>query len=405
MKETKMAKRGNNEGSVYKRKRDGLWVAQVTIQRKHVSKYFKSQKEARIWLQETLSQIQNGMSLSAARATLKEFLEEWLETYKTSVRLKTIRQYTQIVRQHILPYLGEIKLKELRPDQIQALYNAKLSAGASPRTVILIHSVLHRSLSMALKWGLIGRNPTDAVTRPRKKRTEMSILTDSQVRAFLSAADQTRYGALFYLALNTGMRSGELFGLKWSDIDWSHRRLQVKRQLQHVPGYGLVFTEPKTASGRRMIVISQNTVEKLRKHRNQQDLDRIVTGDQWQENDLVFPTKVGTPMFPANMYKDFKNLLKKMGLPNIRFHDLRHTAATLMLQQGIHPKIVQERLGHADISMTLNTYSHVLPSMQEDAAEKLDELLRPIDVSDEFKKMGEGQAVYFAKRSPGRKNG
>lgn len=400
-----MSKRGNNEGSVFKRKRDGLWVAQVTIQGKHASKYFKSQKEARNWLQETLSQIQNGMSLTAARITVRDFLEEWLETYKTSVRLKTIRQYTQIVRQHILPHLGEIKLKELRPEQIQAFYNTKLNSGANPRTVILIHSVLHRSLSLALKWGLIGRNPTDAVTRPRKKRIELNILTDSQVRAFLSAADQTRYGALFYLALNTGMRSGEIFGLKWSDIDWNHRRLQVKRQLQHLPGHGLIFTEPKTASGRRMIVISHTTVEKLRKHKEQQNMDHSVAGDQWQENDLVFPTRLGTPMFPTNMYKDFKDLLKKLGLPNVRFHDLRHTAATLMLQQGIHPKIVQERLGHADISMTLNTYSHVLPSMQEDAAEKLDELLRPIDVSDEFRKMGEGQAGYFAKRSPGRKNG
>jgi integrase len=385
-------KRGQGEGSIFKRK-GGLWVAQATIQGQKVTKYFKSQKEARTWLQETLSQIEHGMTLVASRASLKDYLAEWLETRKSSVRLKTIRQYSQVVRQHIVPTLGDIKVKDLRPDQIQALYNTKLNSGVSQRTVIEIHKVLHTSLSMALKWGLIIRNPADAVTRPRKKRTEMKTLSDSQVRVFLSAAEQTRYSALFYLALNTGMRLGELFGLKWSDIDWDHRRLQVKRQLQYLSGHGLIFLEPKTAASRRMIVLSENAINKLRTHLEQQDSDRLFAGDQWQENGMLFSTKIGTPMFPANMYKDFKILLKKLDLPDIRFHDLRHTAATLMLQQGIHPKIVQERLGHSDIGMTLNTYSHVLPSMQEDAAEKLDELLRPIDVTAKIKKIGKNQPL------------
>jgi len=386
-------KRGQGEGSIFKRK-DGLWVAQVTIQGRHMSKYAKTQKDARNWLQQTLSQIQKGMSITAARVTLNEFLEEWLETHKSSVRSKTIHQYSQVAHQHIIPYLGDVKLKDLRPDQIQGLYNAKLKSGTSSRTVIEIHAVLHKSLAQALKWGLIGRNPSDAVIRPRKKRSEMKVLTDGQVRVFLSAAEQTRYSAFFYLALNTGMRSGELLGLKWLDIDWIHRRLQVNRQLQHQPGLGLMFTEPKTAAGRRMIVISQTAINKLRKHMEQQELDRKLAGEQWQENGMIFPTKFGTPMFSTNMYKDFKALLRKLDLPNIRFHDLRHTAATLMLQQGIHPKIVQERLGHSDISMTMNTYSHILPSMQEEAAEILDELLRPNDVSDEFKKISDGLQVY-----------
>jgi len=213
----------------------------------------------------------------------------------------------------------------------------------------------------------------------------MKVLTDDQVRVFLSGSEGTRYGVLFYLALSTGMRVGELLGLKWSDIDWSTQRLQVKRQLQHLPELGLTFTEPKSAAGRRLIILSTQTVEKLRRHLEDQELARILASDRWQEYDLVFPTKYGTPMYPTNMYKDFKALLKMLGLPRIRFHDLRHTAATLMLQQDIHPKIVQERLGHSDINMTLNIYSHVLPSMQAEAAEKMDEILLPIEVSSEYK--------------------
>jgi integrase len=151
----------------------------------------------------------------------------------------------------------------------------------------------------------------------------------------------------------------------------------------------MVFAEPKTASGKRMIVLSTATVAKLREHLDYQQRERIIAGDRWQEYDLLFPSTLGTPMDPSNMYKDFKDALKKAGLPDIRFHDLRHTAATLMLQQGIHPKIVQERLGHSNISLTMDTYSHVLPSMQEEAAEKMDEILVPIDVSNELKKIGE----------------
>jgi integrase len=286
---------------------------------------------------------------------------------------------------HIVPTLGKIKLKDLRPDQIQTLYNQKLDSGTSTRTVLLIHAVLHRSLEQALKWGIILRNPANVVTRPKVTRKEMMTFTEDQARAFLSIAETTRYGALFSLALHTGMRQSELLGLKWADLDWTNRRLQVKRQIQRIPGKGLTFTEPKSDAGRRIISLSKNIVERLRLHYNEQSLIRKGAEPKWQENDLMFPTILGTPMHPTSMYKDFKALLAKNNLPDIRFHDLRHTAATLMLQQGIHPKVVQERLGHADITLTLNTYSHVLPSMQEDAAEKLDEVLNPIDVTESIK--------------------
>ena len=386
-------KRGQGEGSIYRRK-DGLWTAQVTVEGKHNSKYFKTQQEARLWLLTTNSQIRDGLILSGANITYEQYLNEWLITIKSTIRPKTHEQYTQIVQQHILPFLGDLKLKDLRPDNIQSLYNKKLKDGASERTVILIHSVLHRSLNLAVKWELLGRNPADAVTRPRIRRREMKTLDDTQVRSLIMVSKGTKYETLFWLAVNTGLREGELIGLKWSDLDWKTQKLQIQRQVQRTKDQGLMFCEPKSASGRRVVFLGKTTIEMLRKHFELQQTERQFAGAKWKENDLVFPTSVGTPMEPSNLLKHFKDYLKLANLPDIRFHDLRHTAASLMLLKGIHPKVVQERLGHSDIGITLNLYSHVLPGMQEDASEKLDELMSPIDISDEIKKISENPKIY-----------
>lgn len=385
-------KRAQNEGSIYKRK-NGLWSAQISVQGRRVSKYFKTQREGLDWLQHIRMQVQAGLTFSGAQMTLKIYLEQWLGSIRASVRPNTLKQYTQVAHQHIFPWLGEIKLKDLRPDQIQTLYNEKQDGGMSPRMVLMIHAVLHRSLGQALKQGVILRNPAQAVNRPKFRRKEMRTLSDIQARSFLSYADGDRFKYLYWLAIATGLRQGELLGLKWSDLDWNNRMLRVQRQVQRQPG-GLKFTEPKSAAGRRVIVLGVATLEIMRKQQELQDLERKVAGDAWKENDLIFPSPIGTPMDGSNLYHRFKELLKVAGLPDIRFHDLRHTAATLMLQQGVNPKIVQERLGHSDISLTLNTYSHVLPAMQEEAAEKLDNLLTPIDVSEEIKHIGERTVGY-----------
>ena len=375
-------KRGQNEGSIYHRK-DGLWSSQISSEGKRVSKYFKTRREAQQWLDETRSQMRNGLSLAGASASMSEFFEHWLETVKSSLRPNTHAQYSQIVHQHILPLLGKVRLKDLRPDMIQTLYNEKLSSGVSARTVQLIHAVLHRSLNQALKWGLIGRNPADAVVRPKARRAEMKVLDDVQVRTLLLAAKGSRFEALLQVAVTTGLREGEILGLKWSDLDWTTRRLQIQRQVQRQKGKGNVFSEPKTAAGRRSVVLGSGTIEKLREHYQKQQVERQIAGDRWQENDLIFPSVIGTPQDHRNVLKSFKEILEQAGLPIIRFHDLRHTAATLMLQQDVHPKVVQERLGHSEISLTLNTYSHVLPDMQEEAAEALEGLITLVDVSGE----------------------
>jgi integrase len=384
-------KRGQNEGSIFKRK-DGLWAAQVTIQGRHVSKYFKTQREARDWVTETRLQIDGGLTLTGAQVGLDTYLREWLEAHKLRVRPKTAFQYNQILEQHIIPTLGRLKLKDLRPEHIQNLYSLKIKAGISERTVLMIHAVIHRALEQAMKLGLVGRNAADAVTRPRFKRKEMKTLNDSQVRSFLSLLTGTRNDAFFWVAISTGLRQGELLGLKWADLDWRNRSIHVQRQVQRLAQGGLGFSEPKSDAGNRSVVLGKAVMEKLRAHIAIQDMEKSFAGKSWQEFDLIFPSTKGTPLDHRNIFRTFKDLLKQAGLPDIRFHDLRHTAATLMFKQGVHPKVVQERLGHSDIALTLNTYSHVMPSMQDDAADLIDEILVPIKVDDELKASSENES-------------
>ncbi len=371
-----MAKRrGNKEGSIYQRK-DGRWCAQVSLGGRRLTHYAKTQRECRDWLKEIQAQIDSGLTIHGARATLAEYLKQWLESVKPPLHPKTWNQYSQVVHQHIIPDLGHIKLKDLQPNQIQSFYTAKLEGGTGERTISLIHDVLHRALAQALKWGLMTRNPSDAVDKPKLRRKEMNILKADEVRELLKAAEGTRLEALYHLAVTTGLRQGELLALRWSDLDWGAGRLQVQRQVQRIPRQGLVFNEPKSAAGRRVVALGSAMLEKLREHRERQEQERLFAGERWQEHDLIFPTAIGTPKGAGDLRAEFKRLLQKAGLPDVRFHDLRHTAATLMLQHGVHPKVAQERLGHSSIRLTLDTYSHVLPSLQEDAAEKLDTLLQ-----------------------------
>jgi integrase len=331
--------------------------------------------------------------------TLAAYPEEWRDSIREAVPPGTQRQYAQIVHQHIVPRLGKIKLKDLRADHLQGVYNAMLDDGRRARTVRLLHAVLHRALRMALKQGIIMSNPADAVTRPRFRRKEMRTLTDTQVRSLLLVAKGSRYEALLWLAVSTGLPQGELLGLRWSDLDWRNHRLQVQRQLQRGKGTGLDFVQPKPAAGRRVVVLGEETIKKLRAQMALLQEERRQAGGNWVENDLIFPSSLGSGWDHRNLHKYYKRFLAKAGLPDFRFHDLRHSSATLALQAGINPKVVQERLGHSDISLTLGTYSHVLPSMQEEAAQKLEELLTPIDVSEDIKKLAERQAAYAEPRS------
>jgi integrase len=372
-------KSGQNQGSVSLRK-DGSVQAQISIDGKRISKYFKTKREANAWRIETLNKIQNGMFNSGPQVLLSEYLAQWLIASKDSVRPKTHIQYRQIVEQHINPMLGQIKLSDLRPEMIQAAYNNKTAAGTSARTVRLTHSVLRSALNQALRMGLIYRNPATVVYQPKLKEADMKVLDENQVRSFLIAAKGHRLETLFKLEVTSGLREGEILGLKWSDLDWENHQLKVQRQLQRVPGVGLMFSEPKSAAGRRMIMLGSDTIASLKAHSSRQHAERVFAGDKWQENDLIFPSTIGTPLEPRNLFREFKDLLRKASLPDIRFHDLRHSFATLALSQGVSVKVVQEMLGHSDASMTLKVYSHTTPGMQKEAAKKMDEITALIDI-------------------------
>ena len=373
-------KRDQNEGSVYIRK-DGNYGASVTIQGKRVQRTFKTKKMAKDWRMEMMRQIQDGLTYQGANYSLGMYLREWLDGKRTTIKPHTYEQYDQVVKTHITPILGKVKLKDIESFQIQRFYNEKLSQGTSENTVYLIHRVLRCALRQAYVMGMIPRNPISPIKSPKPKKKEMRTYDDYQARALLQAAEETDLEALLFVELATGLRIGELIGLRWSDLDMADGTLRVCRQVQRVRGEGLVFSEPKSEKSRRLVILGPEAIKKLQKHYERQYQQKLFAGDRWKENDLNFPKTIGKPKEHNRLLKDFKKLAAAAGLPPIRFHDLRHTAATLMLQQEVNPKIVQEILGHSDINLTLNTYSHVLPTLQKEAAVKLEGVLTLTEVT------------------------
>jgi len=377
-----MAKRGNGEGSIYRRS-DGRWVGEMTIEgRKRRFVYGKTRKEVQEKLQAALKELQQGIMLQGtARQTLEQFLMDWIEnSQKQYVRARTYERYEEIVRLHIVPVLGRHRLQKLSAQHVQAFYAKKLNEGLSATTIGVFHNVLHKALATAVKWGLIPRNVCDLVSPPHAEGFEIKPLTVDQAHLLLAATHGHRLEALFTLALATGMRRGELLALKWQDINFATGTLQIRRILTRVPsklpGKGFVESEPKTQKSRRSVVVAPFALEALKRHYECQAEAKRKAGAAWQEHDYVFCTSIGTHLHPSKDVLDqLKALLKKAGLPDIRFHDLRHSAATLLLSEGVHPKVVQELLGHSTISMTMDVYSHVLPSMQQDAITRLNTAL------------------------------
>jgi len=374
-------KRGNNEGSIYKRK-NGSWRAQVTLQGKRLTYSAKTKKDGQRWIRQMLEEIDNGLIYDSTRITLEKFVKDWLVSVEPTIRYNSFRQYRQITSQHIIPVLGKIRLRDLKPNHIQQLYDGMVEKGFGLRTVQLVHSVIHRILVHAVKLGVILRNPDDATTPPKTRPKEMRHFDESQVQQFLIIAQMhsDRFYALFYLAIATGMRQGELLGLKWRDVDWEQGSLQVRRQLTKKKGGGYEFTAPKTKAGIRRIDLGTASIEVLREHRQAQYLFYSKLDEKWQDNDLVFPSQIGTPADRDNLRRHFKYLLREAGLPEIRFHDLRHTAASLMLNNNVPVIVVSRRLGHAKPSITLDIYGHLIPAKQREAASLMDQLLTPVQI-------------------------
>ncbi len=354
------------------------FIAAVTDQQtgKRKSLYGKTRREVAERLKVALRDQQQGLPVVSEKLTVAQYLTRWLEaSAKPSVKTKTYEGYESIVRVRVVPRIGRTTLSKVTPLDLQVLYADLQRDGLSSRSAHHTHRVLHRAFGQAVRWNLIPRNPCDGVTPPKPKRSEMRVLSQAQVGAFLDATRDHPAHALYVLAVTTGMRQGELLGLRWEDVDLDATRLVVRRALQRQNEAGLVFVEPKTSRSRRTIVLSQRAVAALRRHRTRQLEQRLLVGSDWQDQDLVFCNQVGGPLDPSWQRQTFYDALRLADLPTIRFHDLRHTAATLLLVRGVHFKVVSEMLGHATVTLTLDTYSHLVPVLHAQAAAAMDELL------------------------------
>lgn len=369
-----MTKRANGEGTVYKRK-DGRWEGAVTLEggkRKRV--YGDTRREAQEQLTALLRDQQQGRLVVEPSQTVSHYLNHWLEDQiSLKVRPSTYESYALNVRR-LTPHIGHVRLDRLRPSHIQRCYKDLLESGLSARSVDQAHRVLRAALRQAVKWELLAQPPTAAVTAPRAQRREMKPLTPIQVHTLFTSTTDDSLHALWVLLCTTGLRIGEATGLEWQHLDLVAGTLTVQQAVQLQRGKGLVLIEPKTGRSRRTVHLAAGTIAALRLHQDRQKLAWRTAGKPWEESGLVFCTKTGLPLAPSNVRRSLHRALTGAGLPVIRVHDLRHTAATYLLSIGTHPKKVQELLGHSSIMLTMDTYSHVLPTMHQEIAAQMDRL-------------------------------
>ena len=332
-----------------------------------------SKKEAERVKARLVHERETGIDIEPGRITVGDFLERWLRSYASTKRPSTYRRYEGLIRVHLMPVIGALKLSKLRPAHIQEAY-ARVQQARAPRTALHVHRVLKEALSHAVQWQLLARNPADAVTAPRAERYEVDPPDREEIERILAAADATLYGSLVYVAVMTGMRAGELLGLTWKSVDLEGAALNVRQTVQRISGVGMVYGKPKTARSRRTVSLTPATVARLRSHRQSQLESRLTLGPAYQDADLVFPTVIGTPLDANNFRRAWLRIRKRAGVERVRFHDLRHAHATLLIGEGAHMKTISERLGHAGIAITMDTYGHLLPGAQAEAVAGLDRL-------------------------------
>jgi integrase len=370
-------RRGNNEGSITKRKNRQGKVIGWQVQVKLPDGKRKTLGTAPTWAEAVKMAQQGQVDLASGRLspsphqTLSDFLDAWLDARHDNVSYKTIKSY-QRHAELAKHFMGTIRLDSLRPAHIVQFHADLRDSGLSRSSVRLAHIVLHTALEYAVNLDLISRNPLDAVKAPRPQYKEMNTLSLEQAFALFESTEGKVLHALWVTLATTGLRINEALALKWDDIDLETRTLTVQRGLQRQNGKGLVFTSLKSPSSRRSVTLTTLAVDALTKHRTRQKAQRLLVGPLWRDMGMVFASAVGMPRSSDAVLRLFRDELRRAELPKIRLHDLRHTAATLQLQQGTHPRVVQEMLGHSNIALTLGTYSHVTGTMQLDAADKLD---------------------------------
>lgn len=361
---------------------ENVWQVRIPIGRGpdgkrlfHTKTIRGPKRDAQQYQTKVLRELDTQTFVDASQEPFSDFLRKWLETtVRQRVRERSYEDYKAIAARHLLPVLGHRPLSLIGPEEVQTLYSNLLDQGLSARTVRYAHSVLHGALEQAVKWRKIAANPSKSVDLPRQARREMRALTPEEAGRFLQASSGTKWHALWVLLLTTGLRPGEALALKWGDLDGE--RLRVQRSLSRGAKGAWRFHEPKSARGRRVVSLPASAKATLQAHRAQQNRARLQAGRQWLDHDLVFTSRHGEPLdYRVVVQRHFKPLAKIAELEDLRPYDLRHTCATLLLAAGENVKVVSERLGHASASITLDVYSHVLPDMQQLAAERMERVL------------------------------
>lgn len=387
-----MSKRANGEGSVYQRK-DGRWVGSTYVlrpdgarQRKEV--YGRTRSEVNTKLRELISNTERGVPMAGTPWTVSTYSEHWLTNGVSALRPATQSNYAWVIRKYILPTVGDVRLERLTPAHVRKLHGAVQSTGVSVRTTQLTHAVLRSMLAEAVREELIVRNVGTLVRQPQLERSERQVWSPEETARFGSTTKSHRLRVLFELAYSVGLRRGELLGLRWSDVDLDGNMIHIRQTMQRLgAGHGRVFGPPKTARSRRSIPIPAAAARSLRLHRIAQ-VGELTGANRTNPLDLVFTTSLGTPIEPSNLRRDFETLIASAGVPRIRFHDLRHTCASLLFAKGVPPRVVMDLLGHSTLSITTDLYAHVMPTALAEAASAMDDLLT--EAADTFTSTTEG---------------
>jgi integrase len=377
-----MAKRrGNGEGTIYQRAQDGRWYGVITIKdgtgagvhRKYLSA--KTRAEVVRKLKAIQRQIDDGLSAPDGSVTVGQLFNRWYEDVLShQVSPNTLSNYKSVADHHILPSLGKQRIANLTTNEVDRLLSMKMKGPLSVSSVQRIRSVLAQALDQAMRWGWVNRNVATLARAPRSERKEGRSLTIEQARQLLESLHGHRHEALYALMLSTGLRRGEALGLKWTDLDCEKGLLRVRRQLKREGGV-LVLTDTKTSRSRRTINLPMEMIQYLVAHRERQDANRRAAGGVWRETNLIFTSDIGTPFEPRNLYREFKQVFSDAGLGDWHPHELRHSAASLMLANGVKLQVVSEVLGHASIRMTSDVYGHILDPDRQAAAEVMNSTL------------------------------
>jgi integrase len=397
----KSNRKGLGEGTVRKRK-DGRWEARYTVgyspktgKQIQRSIYGQTRNDAAAKLTEVKYAINSGTYIEPAKIKAGDWINNWLENYaKIKLKASTFENYSSLARIHIVPIIAEIALSKLKTRDLQRFYNEMTSRGKivksgvdvplSVSTIKHIHYIIHGALDQAVKENLIRNNPDDACVLPSDKAHKINILPMDILPSLLDEARKGRHYTMLYLDLSTGLRRGELLGLRWDDIDFDARTITLERQLVRTQRQ-LIFTTLKTEHSNRCIQIPESAAEVLLEHKAVQEEERKRADIYWVENNLIFCNELGGPLDPSGVYHYFKRLTKRLGLDDIRFHDIRHTFATIALQNGVDIKTIQETLGHYNPAFTLHVYGHVTRQMQVSGAKKVDDFLRSKIIEDDKK--------------------